>query len=77
MAFDMGLLSGLHAQPSATIPVTDLSPEYEGGQSVATGPAISTEDEKFILYGCIVVILSAIALLWFFGGIAFRGLPSL
>jgi hypothetical protein len=77
MAIDIGALGMLKAQPSATVPVTDLSPEYAGGQSVATGPVTTTKDEVFILYGSVAVIVTALILLWFFGGFAFRGLPHI
>lgn len=77
MAFDFGSLSNLKAPPTATIPVTDLSPEHSGGQSVATGPVIDTADEKFILYGGVATVAAAVALLWFFGAFAFRGLPTI
>ena len=74
---DIGMLSGLRAQPTATTPVTDLSPEYSGGQSTATGPVISNDDEKFILYGGVAAIVAAVIALWLLGAIAFRGLPSI
>ena len=77
MAIDIGTLGALKAQPTATIPVTDISPETGGGQSVATGPVIDTAEEKIILYGGVATVVVAIVLLWFFGAFAFRGLPSI
>lgn len=77
MGFDIGALGNLRAQPQATIPVTDASPEAGNAQSTLTGPVISTEDEKFILYGGVTVIVSAIVILWLMGAFAFRGLPSI
>lgn len=78
--FDVGSLARMqarpNAQPQASIPVTNLSPEMDGGQSTATGPIISNADEQFILYGGVAVILTAVMLLWFLGAFAFRGLPS-
>ena len=76
MAFDIGALGQLH-RANASVPVTDLSPEYNGGPSVATGPVINDDDERFILYGCVAVIIAALISLWLLGGIAFRGLPTI
>lgn len=83
MGFDIGALGGLRAASSqsatasATTPVTNLSPEMDGGNSSATGPVIDTADEKFILYGSVAVIVASIIALWALGGIAFRGLPKI
>ncbi len=77
MPFDIGMLGQLKAPASATIPVTDLSPEYDGGQSTATGPVITTDDERFILYGSVATIVAAVVILWFLGAFAFRGLPKI
>ena len=63
----------------ATVPVTDLSPHVDGGSSavnVAAGVA-GTDDQRSVMYGGIAVVLGAVALLWFFGAFAFRGLPSI
>ena len=78
MGIDVGLLGSLRGPSSqATIPVTDLSPEHSGGQSVATGPVVDSDDERFILYGGAAVVVASVVLLWLAGGIAFRGLPSI
>lgn len=83
MGFDIGALGNLRATSSptatasATTPVTNLSPEMDGGNSSATGPVIDTADEKFILYGSVAVIAASIITLWLLGAIAFRGLPKI
>ena len=73
--FDVGMLGGLKP-PTSSIPVTDLSPEMSGGQS-SSPAAVATEDENFILYGGVAVILVALVSLWLLGAVAFRGLPSI
>lgn len=77
MGFDAGLLGGLKAPASATVPVTNLSNETSGGQSTITGPAIDSEEERFILYGTVATIILAILGLWALGAFAFRGLPQI
>lgn len=75
--FDVGMLGGLKP-PTSSFPVTDLSPEMSGGQSSApAATVVATEDENFILYGGVAVILVALVSLWLLGAVAFRGLPSI
>lgn len=65
------------AQP--TVPVTNLSPHVDGGESAVnvSGANEGTDTQKEILYGGAIVVLAALALLWFFGAIAFKGLPTI
>lgn len=80
---DIASLMGITQAPKATsasAPITDASAEATGGQSAAyaaTGPVMDTENEKFILYGSVGVIIGCLVLLWLLGGFAFRGLPSI
>ncbi len=79
MGFDFGTLTKGFVGAQASIPVTDLSPEVDGGQS-ATGAVRafnSTEDETTILHYSAGIVIAAVALLWLMGSIAFRGLPTI
>lgn len=79
MGFDIGALSQSRPpKPAASRPVTDMSAEATGGQSVRVGPvAVGDADEQFILYGAVTVIAVSIVILWSLGAFAFRGLPTI
>lgn len=78
MGFDFGANAKDRVMGAqASVPKTNLSEHVDGGESsISTVPA-STQDEDMTLYGGVAVVLTSVALLWFMGAIAFRGLPSL
>ena len=82
MAFDFSGLVGDkmgYTDGQASIPVTDLSSHVDGGQSAVSAHANtnSSDLETTVLYGGAAIVAAALGVLWFLGGIAFRGLPSL
>lgn len=81
MGIDIGAMlnKGNALLATAQVPVTDLSPETDGGAS-AVGTVrsiVENGDGRATLYTGVGIVVASIAALWFFGGIAFRGLPSL
>lgn len=78
MGFDFGALARNMGVPQSTVGVDDLSPHVDGGQS-ATGtvPMSGSSDMQSVIHVSAAIVIAAIVLLWFFGGIAFRGLPSI
>lgn len=80
MGFDFGANAKDKVQGGAQAvkPVTNLSEHVDGGENPVSGAkAVTTADQDMVMYGGAAVIVGSIALLWFMGAIAFRGLPSL
>lgn len=80
----MDVMSGLAGNASgwpggtaqAQYPVTDLSNHVSGGQSATSAAAnVNASDEsRQVLWLCASLVLGAIALLWIFGALVFRGI---
>jgi hypothetical protein len=68
----MGWTNSLFAEqaPQHTVPVTDLGPHVDGGANSA-GQSSAANDQQAFMVACGIVI-GALLLLWFMGGIAFR-----
>lgn len=78
MGFDFGALARNMGVPTATVGVEDLSQHVDGGESsVGTVRSLGGSAEgQSVVHFAAGIVIAAIVLLWFFGGIAFRGIPS-
>lgn len=79
MAFDVGhAFANYVPKPQSTTPITDASPHVDGGigGGVAGSAAnrSASADQRQVLMTCIAIVLVALALLWFMGAFAFRGI---
>ena len=77
--FDFNALIGGEAAmgAQASIPVTNLAPHVDGGDSPVSTKDIGSADQQETLWYAAGIVVAAIVLLWFFGGFALRGLPSI
>lgn len=70
-----GDLSGIASSPYG-YPVTDLSPQVDGGQSAVNASANRnvSDEHKSVMYLSAGITLAAIAILWAMGALVFRGI---